>query len=88
MNSDTAMVEITSGSTPCLSMGSTMMSLNTRPRSRSDSAMPMRMASQNGVPRYIASRMKNAGTMTNSPWAKLIVCDVCHSSVKPTAIRA
>jgi len=26
--------------------------------------------------------MKNAGSMTNSPWAKLIVCDVCHSNVK------
>jgi hypothetical protein len=26
--------------------------------------------------------------MTNSPWAKLIVCDVCHSSVKPIAISA
>jgi hypothetical protein len=32
--------------------------------------------------------MKNAGSMTNSPWAKLIVCDVCHSSVKPIAISA
>jgi hypothetical protein len=32
--------------------------------------------------------MKNAGSMTNSPWAILIVCEVCHISVKPTATSA
>jgi hypothetical protein len=25
---------------------------------------------------------------TNSPWAKLIVCDVCQSNVNLTAIKA
>ena len=32
--------------------------------------------------------MKNAGSMTNSPCAKLIVCDVCHRSEKPIATSA
>ena len=48
----------------------------------------MREASQNGAPAFIAAKMKKAGSMTNSPWAKLIVCEVCHSNVNPTAIRA
>jgi hypothetical protein len=48
----------------------------------------MRQASQNGAPAFMAASTKNAGSMTNSPWAKLIVCDVCHSSVKPIAISA
>ena len=48
----------------------------------------MRHASQNGAPAFMAARTKNAGSMTNSPWAKLIVCDVCQSNVNPTAIKA
>ena len=44
---------------------------------------------QNGTPStLIAISMKNAGSMTNSPWAKLMVCEVCHSSVKPIATSA
>ena len=35
-----------------------------------------------------AASMKKAGSMTNSPWAKLIVCEVCQSSVKPIATSA
>ncbi len=31
---------------------------------------------------------KNAGSITNSPWAKLMVWDACQSSVKPMAARA
>ena len=31
---------------------------------------------------------KKAGSMTNSPCAKLMVCEVCHSSVKPMAASA
>ena len=38
-------------------------------------------AIQNGWKRKtLAVSTKNAGSMTNSPRAKLIVCDVCHSS--------
>jgi hypothetical protein len=50
--------------------------------------MPIRMASQNGAPACIAASIRNAGSITNSPCAKLMVCDVCQSSVKPTATMA
>ena len=36
----------------------------------------------------MANSTKNAGSMTNSPCAKLIVCEVCQSSVKPIAASA
>ena len=48
----------------------------------------MMTASQNGAPTRIAASIRNAGSMTNSPWAKLIVCEVCHSRVKPMAASA
>ncbi len=42
--------------------------------------IPTATAPQNGTPStLIAPSMKNAGSITNSPWAKLIVCEVCHS---------
>ena len=31
---------------------------------------------------------KKAGSMTNSPWAKLMVWEACQSSVKPMAASA
>ena len=83
-----AMVAIASGSTPCRSIGSTSSSLKPSPSSSSDSRMPRMIASQNGAPACITASIRNAGSMTNSPCAKLMVCDVCHSSVKPTATRA
>ena len=43
MNSDSAMVDITNGSTPCLSMGSTMTNLNSSPRIKTDSAIPIKI---------------------------------------------
>ena len=39
-------------------------------------------------PSSCAISAKKAGTITNSPCAKLMVCDVCHSSVKPIAASA
>ena len=83
-----AMVAIASGSTPWRSIGSTSSILKPRPSSSIDSSMPMMIASQNGAPTCIAASIRNAGSMTNSPCAKLMVCDVCHSSVKPTATIA
>ena len=50
--------------------------------------MPISAAAQNGKPRLPAIRMKNAGSITNSPCAKLIVCEVCHSSENPIAASA
>ena len=69
-------------------MGSTITSLNSKPRITTESARPISAANQKGAPRFMAARMKNAGSMTNSPWAKLMVCEVCHNSVKPTATIA
>ena len=40
------------------------------------------------APIFMAASMKKAGSMTNSPCAKLIVCEVCQSSVKPIATSA
>ena len=46
-------------------------------------------AATNGTPsQRMAISARKAGTMTNSPCAKLMVCEVCHSSVKPIAARA
>ena len=43
----------------------------------------------NGKPsQRMAISARKAGTITNSPCAKLMVCEVCHSSVKPTAASA
>ncbi len=50
--------------------------------------MPIRIANQNGAPACIAASIRNAGSITNSPCAKLMVCEVCHSSVNPTAASA
>ena len=83
------MVAITSGSTPCRIIGSTIHFLKRRPRTTTDTTPPTATAGQNGSPKWpIAISTKNAGSMTNSPWAKLIVCEVCQRSVKPTATSA
>ena len=83
------MVEMTSGSTPWRISGSTMMALKSRPSISIASVMASSAASENGRPsHFMPASAKNAGSITNSPCAKLMVCDVCHSSVKPMAARA
>ena len=82
------MVAMASGSTPWRSIGSTSNRLNSKPSSRPDSTKPTRMAAQKGRPKCIAASIRKAGSMTNSPCAKLMVCDVCQSSAKPTATSA
>ncbi len=85
----TAIVEMTSGIGPWLINGSTIASLKATPSNAIDTAIAIKAASQNCTPsQFIATSAKNAGSMTNSPWAKLIVFDACQSSVKPTAVRA
>jgi hypothetical protein len=82
-------VAIASGSTPWRSIGSTSSRLNSTPSTIADTTMPIATATQNGTANtLIAVSMKNAGSITNSPWAKLMVCDVCHSRVKPIATSA
>ena len=59
--------------------------LEARPKIRRNASRPNRIPTQNGSPDMMAASMKKAGGMTNSPCAKLMVCDVCQSSVKPIA---
>ena len=48
-----------------------------------------RNASHNGAPAVcMKNSMMKAGTITNSPCAKLMVPDACHKSVKPSAASA
>ena len=51
-------------------------------------AQVTRNASQSGAPAAMQNSIPNAGSITNSPCAKLIVPDACHSSVKPSAASA
>ena len=83
------MVEMTSGIGPCLISGSTIANLKASPSSSIETATAINAAIQNGTPSpFIAINAKKAGSMTNSPWAKLIVCEACQSRVKPTAASA
>ena len=51
--------------------------------------MASKAATENGRPsHFMPASAKNAGSITNSPCAKLMVCEVCHSSVKPIAASA
>jgi hypothetical protein len=89
MTIDSAMVAMASGSTPCLIIGSTTTSLKPAPKISRKTAMPSSPPAQSGRPKSLtASRISTAGSMTNSPWAKLIVCEVCQTSVKPIAASA
>ena len=83
------MVEMTSGRTPCLISGPTTTNLKTTPSSSIEPSMLSTRAATNGTPSHcMAISARKAGTITNSPCAKLMVCEVCHSSVKPIAARA
>ena len=42
----------------------------------------------NGAPMPMKASIANAGSMTNSPCAKLMVPEACHNSVKPSAASA
>jgi hypothetical protein len=83
------MVAMTSGSTPIRSSRATR-TLWTRTPSRSvDTSTVPSSAAVNGKRNTVRnSTIVNAGRTTNSPWAKLIVPDVCHSSTKPMAVMA
>jgi hypothetical protein len=63
--------------------------LEQQPSTSTATARPTSSAAGNGKPpNFIAASTKNAGSITNSPCAKLMVCEVCHSSTKPTATSA
>jgi len=80
------MVEITSGSTPCLSIGSTSKYLNSTPstirgRQHADHQRPAERQAAEFHRRQHEKRRQHDEFALG---AKLIVCEVCHSSMKPT----
>ncbi len=79
---------MTSGITPCLINGSTIAHLNPTPSTSIAATQVSRNASHSGAPNAMQNSIPNAGSMTNSPCAKLIVPDACHSKVKPSAASA
>ena len=89
MNRLSPIVAMTSGSTPILSSRFTSTSLTRRPSNRVEtSTVAMKAAAKGSFHTTENSTIANAGTTTNSPWAKLMVFDVCHSSTNPMAAIA
>ena len=81
------MVEMTSGSTPWRSIGSTtsVLKSHAQHQHRAPRQADEQRERERQPPNFIAASAKKAGTITNSPCAKLMVCEVCQSSVKPIA---
>ena len=79
---------MTSGMTPCRISGSTIARLKPQPRISIAIAHVTTNATQSGAPAAAHTSIANAGSITNSPCAKLIVPDACQSSVKPSAASA
>ncbi len=79
------MVATTIGIRPNLSSGSAMPRLNAQPRIATATRQVATKASGNGKPIAPKPSIMKAGSMTNSPCAKLIVPLACQSSVNPSA---
>ena len=82
------MVATTIGIMPYLNKGSTTPRLKTQPSSSTASKIVNTKLTSNGAPIAMKPSNMKAGSMTNSPWAKLMVPEACHSSVKPKAASA
>ena len=82
---DRPMVATTMGIMPNLNKGSTKPRLNTQPNTNTASTTVMVKLTAKGAPMLKKPSIMKAGSITNSPWAKLIVPLACHSSVKPRA---
>ena len=95
------MVAMASGSTPCFSIGSTSASFRPAPKISKNSSDATTNAAHGGIgtpsapawimPKpspFMAISTMTAGSMTKSPCAKLIVCEVCQTSVNPTSASA
>ena len=85
---DKPMVATTMGIMPCLNKGSTSPRLNNQPNSSTATPHDNKKAKVRGRPWCSMMTITNAGSMTNSPWAKLMVPEACHSKVKPKAAKA
>jgi hypothetical protein len=66
----------------------TMPRLKAQPSTSTATPQVARKASGSGSPAAPKASITKAGSITNSPWAKLIVPEACHSSVKPSAASA
>ena len=82
------MVATTMGIMPNLNSGSTTPRLKAQPSSATATKQVSAKLSIKGAPNEAKASMMKAGSMTNSPWAKLIVPLACHSRVKPSAASA
>ena len=79
----------TMGSTPCFSIWSTTPRLYAAPCRMIDTPTAITNDGIRPNPNRLSPvNMKNAGNMTNSPCAKLMLPLVCQSSVKPIATSA
>jgi hypothetical protein len=85
---DKPMVATTMGIMPYLKRGSTTPRLNSQPSSSTASSAVHTKLTSMGAPSEIKPNIMKAGSITNSPWAKLMVPDACHSKVKPRAASA
>ena len=82
------MVATTIGIRPNLSSGSAMPRLNAQPSTATATRQVSKKASGSGAPIEAKASIMKAGSITNSPCAKLIVPLACHKSVKPSAANA
>ena len=82
------MVATTMGIMPNLNKGSTTPRLNNQPSTTTDNTQLAPKLSTNGKPAAIKPSIMKAGSITNSPCAKLMVPEACHSKVKPRAASA
>jgi hypothetical protein len=82
---DKPIVATTIGIIPYLNKGSTKPRLNNQPKTKTDKTQLTQKLTNKGMPASKHPIIMNAGNMTNSPWAKLIVPEACQSNVKPKA---
>ena len=76
------------GISPKRSSGSAMPRLKAQPSTTTATTQVQAKLASSGMPKAAKPSMMKAGSITNSPCAKLIVPEACHSSVKPSAATA
>ena len=85
---DRPSVATTTATTPLPRIGSTIQFLKAAPSTRIDKPTATINDAHNGKPKDMPINIAKAGSMTNSPCAKLMVPAACHKSVKPSAAIA
>lgn len=82
------MVATTIGIIPNLNSGSTRPRLKSQPSTNTATTIVSTKLSESGAPKDMKASIAKAGSITNSPCAKLMVPLACHSNVKPSAASA